>query len=327
MATPKSDGESDTASAEESQRSALEALEQKEGATVTLTENERREAQRRTGLRAAVVFESVRSEGERELERPVVALAFSGLAAGLSMGFSLVASGLLRSALPDAPWRPLIENLGYTLGFLIVVLGRQQLFTENTVTAIIPLLDDPDKRKTFLKVARLWVVVLITNLLGALLFAMALAHTNGFAPDVKQSFVAIGLRTLSYDFGTVLVKGIFAGWLIALMVWLLPAAERSRITVIVIITYVVGIGSLSHVIAGSVEALYAVVVGAATWSHYFIGFLLPVFIGNSLGGVLLVSILNYAQVAPESTDDQSSNDNDERQHEPKRKPKASSGRK
>ena len=197
-------------------------------------------------------------------------------------------------------WRPLLENLGYTLGFLIVILGRQQLFTENTVTAIVPLLDDPNKRDTLLRVARLWIVVLATNVLGALLFALGLAHTDAFAPEVKAAFLELGRQALSYDFLTILVKGIFAGWLIALMVWLLPAAERSRVSVIIIITYIVGVAGLSHIIAGSVEALYAVVSGAATWGHYFVGFLLPVFIGNSIGGVLLVSILNYGQVAPEA---------------------------
>jgi formate/nitrite transporter FocA (FNT family) len=269
------------------------------GSTVALTRAEEREADRRSGLRAAVVFESVRREGEQELGRPPIALLFSGLAAGLSMGFSLMATGVIRAALPDAPWRPLIENFGYTLGFLIVVLGRQQLFTENTVTAIIPLLDTPEKRQTFFRVARLWGIVLVTNIAGAFIFAFALAHTAAFPSDVKRAFLEIGTQTLSYPPLVVLTKGIFAGWLIALMVWLLPAAERSRVLVIGILTYVVGIAGLSHIIAGSVEALYAVVSGAATWQHYLLGFLLPVFIGNSIGGVLLVSILNYGQVAPE----------------------------
>ena len=273
---------------------------ERDGATVTLSDSEHKEATRRTALRAAVVFETVRREGEQELERPVASLAFSGLAAGLSMGFSLVATGLIRAALPATAWRPLLENLGYTLGFLIVILGRQQLFTENTVTAIVPLLDDPNKRDTLLRVARLWIVVLATNVLGALLFALGLAHTDAFAPEAKAAFLELGRQALSYDFLTILVKGIFAGWLIALMVWLLPAAERSRVSVIIIITYIVGVAGLSHIIAGSVEALYAVITGAATWGHYFVGFLVPVFIGNSIGGVLLVSILNYGQVAPEA---------------------------
>ncbi|MDQ2865265.1 MAG: formate/nitrite transporter family protein [Candidatus Eremiobacteraeota bacterium] len=273
-----------------------------------LTKRERGEANRRGSLRAAVVFETIRLEGQQELDRPTAALAFSGLAAGLSMGFSLVASGMIRAALPDTPWRGLLENLGYTLGFMIVVLGRQQLFTENTVTAIVPLLDDPKRRATFARVLRLWSIVLAANLIGAFIFAEAVAHTNTFAAPVKAAFLAIGMQALSYGFATTLVKGIFAGWLIALMVWLLPAAENARLWVILIVTYVVGAASLSHIIAGSVEALYAVVNGSASWQYFFVSFVLPVFIGNSIGGVLLVSMLNYAQVAPENAESTGSGD-------------------
>lgn len=279
------------------------AGESSHGATVELSPHEQREAGRRAGLRAAVIFESVRREGERELQRPAVALAFSGLAAGLSMGLSLIGTGLIHAALPATPWRPLVESIGYTLGFLVVILGRQQLFTENTVTAILPLLDDPDKRQKIGPVVRLWVVVLAANLAGAAIFAYAMVHSGIFSAALGQAFRELGTATLSYDFGTVLVKGIFAGWIIALLVWLLPSAEGSRVGVIMILTYVVGAGALSHVIAGSVEALYAVFAGAATWAHFARDFLLPVFLGNSIGGVLLVSLLNYAQVAVRSEEE------------------------
>ncbi len=281
-----------------------DSSESKEGeSTKQLSEHEVKEATRRVNLRPAVVFETVRREGQQELERANASLAFSGLAAGLSMGFSLVATGMIAAGLPpNAPWRTLIENLGYTLGFMIVVAGRQQLFTENTVTAIIPLLDSKEKLHTFGNVVRLWSIVLATNLIGALLFALLVFHTGAFAPDVKHAFLELGVTTLSYGFAVTLVKGIFAGWLIALMVWLLPAAEHSRLAVVLIITYVVGAAGLSHIIAGSVEALYAVVAGAASWSYFLLDFLVPVFIGNCIGGVLLVSILNYAQVAPENAE-------------------------
>lgn len=286
-------------------------VEQSPGKTVQLSRTEEHEVQRRVGLRAAVVFETVRREGETELNRPAAALAFSGLAAGLSMGFSLVGTALLRAYLPDAPWRPLVENLGYTLGFLIVVMGRQQLFTENTVTAIVPLLDDWDHGRTFLKTLRLWAIVLVTNLLGALLFAYAVAHSGAFDQSIRSMFLQIGTNALSPAAGEVFVRGIFSGWLIALMVWLLPAAENQRVAIITIITYVVGLASLSHVIAGSVEALYAVVAGAASWSEFFLRFFVPVFLGNSLGGVALVSLLNYAQVAPETVDTPDTNEEDQ----------------
>src|SRR3954467_3099029 len=97
------------------------------------------------------------------------------------MGFSMVTEALLRTYLPEAPWRPLIVRLGYAVGFLIVVLGRQQLFTENTLTPILPLLARKNM-ETLMQVLRLWIVVLVSNLLGAFLFAWVIAHTPVFEP-------------------------------------------------------------------------------------------------------------------------------------------------
>jgi formate/nitrite transporter FocA (FNT family) len=273
------------------------------GNIVQLSHDEEREVRKRAALRAAVVFETVRREGETEISRPALALAFSGLAAGLSMGASLVGTGVLRAYLPDMPWRTIVENLGYTLGFLIVILGRQQLFTENTLTAILPVLDDPDKPKKFAQMLRLWGIVLLTNLIGAAIFAEVVSKTPMFDPNVKRMFLQIGLQALHPTFGEILWRGILAGWLIALVVWLLPAANPQRVWIIVIITWLVGAAGLSHIIAGSVEALYAVASGNWPWTTYVTGFLVPVFIGNCIGGVGLVAILNYGQVVPEQGGD------------------------
>ncbi len=243
-----------------------------------------------------IVYKAIKKTGDEELDRPAIALAFSGLAAGLSMGFSLVAEGLLRSKLPDAPWRPLVTKLGYSVGFLIVILGRQQLFTENTLTPMLPLMLRRD-RATAAKVARLWATVLATNVVGAAAFAYAVQRTPAFAPEVKRAFLDLGLEATAFGVGTVVVKGIFAGWLIALMVWLLPVAEAGRIWIIVLLTYLVGLGQLSHVIAGSVDAIYTVAAGRHTWAEYVFHFLLPTLAGNCVGGVTMVAALNYAQVA------------------------------
>ena len=213
----------------------------------------------------------------------------------LDGGFSLVTQGLLQAGLPNTPWRTLISSFGYTVGFLIVVLGRQQLFTENTLTAVLPLLAHPN-RETFLKVARLWLIVLVANLLGAFLFATIVAHTLLFSDHVRAAFTSLGYQSLRGDFGTVVLRGIFAGWLIALMVRPLPSAEAGRMHIIVIITYVVALGGFAHIIAGSVDVLYLVSTGAATLATYLGGFMAPTLVGNIVGGVSLVAALNYAQV-------------------------------
>jgi formate/nitrite transporter FocA (FNT family) len=260
-----------------------------------LNEQEQKEVEERSAVSAHVVYGAIQKEGEEELERSSSALAWSGLAAGLSMGFSLVGEGLLRAALPDEPWRPLVTKLGYSLGFLIVILGRQQLFTENTLTPVLPLLSEFNRRN-LLNTLRLWGVVLAANLIGALLFAWAISSLNVFEPEVRRAFADIGRDALKSDFLTVLIRGIFAGWLIALLVWLLPFAETARVVVIIIITFLVGLAGFSHVIAGSVEAMYAAFTGTVSWSTALLGYTLPSLIGNTIGGVTLVAALAHAQV-------------------------------
>jgi formate-nitrite transporter family protein len=215
------------------------------------------------------------------------------------MGFSMISQGLLQSHLPAMPWRPLITNLGYSTGFLVVILGRQQLFTENTLTVILPLLARRSAT-TFLGVARLWAVVLTANLIGALAIAWLIGNTNIFEQAVRDSFAAIGAAQIAARPATIFLRGIFAGWLIALTVWMLPAAEGSRPLIIIAMTYLVGLGGFAHVIAGSVEVLYVVVTsGAVHWIDYIVYFLLPALGGNIIGGVSLVALLNHAQVVTE----------------------------
>src|SRR3954453_21583265 len=175
----------------------------------------------------AIVYHAVRKEGEDELERNTSALAWSGLAAGMSMGFSFATEALLRAALPDAPWRPLVAKLGYSVGFLIVGLGRQQLFTENTLTVILPALRRRDSLIAA-NVLRLWTTVLSANLVGAALFAAAIARLPVFEAPIHDALVATAREAIAPPLAAVLVRGIFAGWLIALMVWLLPFAETAR---------------------------------------------------------------------------------------------------
>jgi formate/nitrite transporter FocA (FNT family) len=255
---------------------------------------EAEEAERRSAPSGSVVYQAIRSEGESELERATSALAWSGLAAGLSMGFSFTGEAIVHAHLPDVVWRPLLVAFGYSLGFLIVVLGRQQLFTENTLTVILPLLAKRD-RHTMANVARLWATVLAANLAGAFLFALVLAKTEVVDSEVFHSMVTLGTESLNRTFAVVLLRGIFAGWLIALMVWLLPFAETARVGVIVIITWLVGVAHLSHVIAGAIASMFAALTGHASAAEVAMGFFLPALLGNILGGVSLVAAIAHAQ--------------------------------
>lgn len=263
-----------------------------------VSEPEREIIEEHSRPNAALIHETIRAEGERELDRSAAALLLSGLAAGLAMGLSLMTEGLLRAHLPDAPWRELVSKLGYSLGFLVVVLGRQQLFTENTLTPILPLLYNRDLR-TFGLVARLWALVLAANMVGTWAIAAVFAGTDLFPADIREAFSAISQHALGDAFGSTMLKGIFAGWLIALLVWLLPGAAESRAAVIVLLTWVISLAGFAHVVAGSVDASFLVLSHQADAADYLWRFLVPTLLGNIVGGVTLVAVLNYGQVASE----------------------------
>lgn len=262
-----------------------------------LSSDERKDAQRRTTPGVAVVYEAIRREAEAVLERPNAALFWSGLAAGLSIGFSFLSQALLQTSLPDTSWQSLVSKLGYSVGFVIVILGRQQLFTENTLTPVLQVL----KKKTLTSLKdtlRLWGVVLSANLIGTLAFALILATTDIIDSSNTPVLKSIALHALHGDYWNTLLRAIYAGWMIALMVWLLPVAENSRLVVIVIITYMVSVAGFPHIIAGSSEVFYALATGIVTPGIAIGEFFIPTLIGNTIGGVLLVSAINYAQLAP-----------------------------
>lgn len=270
--------------------------EEPSGNAPELTEEEEEKAAQETSLNADITYEVIRRRGEEELSRPSAALFFSGLAAGLSMGFSLIAEGLLHTFLPEAAWTPLITKLGYSVGFLMITLGSQQLFTENTLTAVIPLLSRRT-RVAFLSVCRLWGVVLGANLLGALMFAWGVASTPVFSPEVQESLRLIGYHAAEGSGAQLVLQGIFAGWLIALMVWMLPATQGGgKALIIILMTYLIGLGTFPHIIAGSVEVMFSVMMGDLGWSDYLLRYAPATLLGNVIGGVALVSALNYAQV-------------------------------
>lgn len=259
-----------------------------------LSHDEESKAEEGSSLGAHVIHEIIRREGEDELKRPFSSLAWSGLAAGLSMGFSFLAEAILKSALPDERWATLVSKLGYSVGFVIVIMGSQQLYTENTLTAVLPVMARRGV-KTLLSMLRLWTIVLIANLVGAFLFAMALRHTDVLDQHVLDACAQIGRRATDPEFSTILIRGIFAGWLIAMTVWILPEANF-KLGVIILLTWLVGAAELSHVIAGSIEAMYTAFIGDISWPQCFVGYILPAFIGNTIGGVTLVAGLNHAQV-------------------------------
>ncbi len=263
-----------------------------------LDDNERRQAAERAHVEALVIYEVVREQGEKALERSSVALAWSGLAGGLSIGFSFLAEAYLKGGMPDAPWAVLVQAFGYSLGFLIVVLGRQELFTETTLTVLIPTLRRPSL-PALGGTMRVWSVVLAANLLGTMAFGALAAQRGIFSGDAYGAMVSLSTALMSHSFVVTMVDAGFSGWLIGLMVWLLPGAGPARPLIIILLSYTVALCQFPHVIAGSVEGSFAVFAGHASVSDYLMRFLLPTLLGNIVGGSLLTALLNHAPVAGE----------------------------
>jgi formate/nitrite transporter FocA (FNT family) len=273
-----------------------------------LGEEERAQAADHAAPHAKVIHEVIRQEGEMELSRSVTALLWSGLAAGLSMGFSLICLSFLHVGLPDTSWRHLAESPGYSVGFVITILGRQQLFTESTLTSLLPFLVSRD-RKTLIALLRTWGVVLGANLVGTTAMAAAISRPGLFPDPVHREMSDVGQEIMQSGFWLTAGRAVFSGWLIALMVWLLPSARSARLFVILILTTVVALCNFPHIIAGSVEAAFAVFDGRAGVQDYFVRFLAPVLLGNSIGGIALAALLNYAPLAPEAQGSSGERDN------------------
>jgi formate/nitrite transporter FocA (FNT family) len=264
-----------------------------------LDDKERDQASAHSSPRALVIHEIIREEGETALGRKPLALLWSALAAGLSMGFSFLTQAVLASKTSSGhDGVSLIAAAGYCVGFIIVVLGRQQLFTESTLTVVLPVLT----RRSLSVVAtalRLWLIVLTANLAGTWIFAGVLALPSSLSQKLAPALDQLAQAPYSSAFGSTTLKAVLAGWLIALMVWLLPSARAAAVLIVAVLTYVVAVCDLSHVIAGSVEAAYAVLRGHALVQDYLLRFFAPTLLGNVVGGIALVGLLNHASIAPE----------------------------
>ncbi|WP_413737743.1 formate/nitrite transporter family protein [Sodalis sp. RH21] len=244
---------------------------------------------------AAAIHEQIREEGEKELERDGQALFWSAVAAGLSMGASLMAKGILHARLPEGAAGFFIENLGYTFGFIIVIMAKQQLFTENTLTAVLPIMHKPS-RHNFIILLRLWLVVLAGNLAGTAAVAFGFLHMPIFNGQTREAFVSISQAIMANPPADMFANGIIAGWIIASMVWMLPQAGNAKLLVIALMTYLVGIGDLTHIVVGSVEIFYLVFNGSIPWYEFFYPFAIPTLAGNIVGGTFIFALLSHAQI-------------------------------
>jgi formate-nitrite transporter family protein len=263
-----------------------------------ISEREVEDVEEMSAPRTPVIYEVVSRLGDEEMARPNTSLWWSGVAAGLSISFSLLAQAILETHLPDEPWRPLVTGFGYSVGFLMVVLGRQQLFTESTITVVLPVLKDMSFASLW-RMGRLWAIVLAANLVGTSIAALISSYMPVLTPELLQGMLHISRGLLELSWAEMFFRGISSGFLIAAMVWMIPSAESAKFAVITLMTYLIAIGGFTHIVAGSLEAYLLVLNGDWEWWRMIGQFMTPVLAGNVVGGTVLFALISHAQVMEE----------------------------
>ena len=247
---------------------------------------------------ARVVHEVIRLQGHEELKRPLLSLLFSAFAAGLAISTSILAESFLMLKLPRGAAYDLVSGFGYCVGFIMVILGNLQLFTENTVTAVLPLATHPNGRN-LARLARLWAIVLAGNFAGTFMAALLVSRALIVSPEQLEAAVTLSSHLLQHDAMRTIWLGIPAGFLVGSIAWILPSARGSEFWIVLVITYVIAIGGFSHVVAGSGEAWLLWLTGRASLGWALGGFIGPALVGNIIGGSGLFAVLAHGQVRGE----------------------------
>ena len=263
-----------------------------------LSKNERSTIHDHAPLPPRMIFNIIRQEGEEELERPFQALAFSALAAGILVSFSFLFRSIFHMHMAGSSIEPLVSCWGYTVGFLIVILGRMQLFTENPITTIIPLLSEWSWVR-FYEVVRLWSIVFFFNIVGTAIAAIFYASPYTLSPEIEAAMHEVAVHVMHLGPIENVLRGIPAGILIAALVWTSPQTKYFRFVMILFLVYFIALGDFAHVVVGSCEMAYIVLAHDASISDYLFRFLIPCGIGNIIGGTLIFTLLVYYQVAKE----------------------------
>ncbi|MGN7160738.1 formate/nitrite transporter family protein [Sphingomonas sp. SAFR-052] len=250
----------------------------------------------RRAASALIVHEVVRRQGIEELERPAASLMWSGITAGIAIGLSLLGKAVMETAVPAGPWTPLLQSLGYAIGFVVVILGRMQLFTESTLSAVLPLATDPSARN-LARTLRLWGIVLLANLIGTFAFA-GFAMLGGLGVEQARELVEVSGVVLKHVGMEGFLAGIPSGILLASVVWCLPSVEGQKVTLIVLLTGLIDLGGFAHVVAGSAE-MWVLLLNGDLGPAGALAFFFPVLFGNIVGGSVLFALLAHAQVRGE----------------------------
>lgn len=236
-------------------------------------------------------------QGVEQLRRPTLSLLLASVAAGLMLIFTVMAVATMTALFLEAT--PLLRRamaaLVYPLGFIIVLLSGNELFTEHTAMAVFPVLD---RRTSVAQLLRLWGLVLLGNLLGAAAGAGLLAWAEPVI-QARAGYIEIGHHLVGLETGGLFASALLAGWLMAAAGWLILATPSSVVQLlsIYIATFLIGLGSLQHSIAGSVEIFAAKLMAPEAFGTGEMAIFISVaVVGNIIGGALFVAILNHGHI-------------------------------
>lgn len=248
---------------------------------------------------AGEILDSMIDKGVHEINRETNGLFLSGLSAGLDIGFGPLLMGVILTlsggSYGDLGTELLLASV-YSVGFIFVILGKSELFTEHTTLAIMPVIDGKASLKSL---GRLWVLVYAGNIIGGLLFtglAVVLMPSIGVVdPSV---FGTISHKLVSHGFYGMFVGGIFAGWLMGLLAWLLTSARSitGKVFLVWMVAATIGMLHLPHSIAGNVEVLFGLLSSSSVTIADYVSFLFLATIGNALGGTIFVGLVKYGHV-------------------------------
>lgn len=240
------------------------------------------------------IYEQVARNARRELKRGNLALALSGLVGGITMGLTPLAVSMIRAQLGSSGAALFAADFFYPIGFIAVILGRAQLFTENTLYPVALVLAE---RRHVWNTLRLWAIVLPTNVLGAFLFALLAVRTGALKPEYVSAMSQMGIEAATVSANHIFWSGVIGGWIIAMVAWLVSGSHSitGSVMLIWLLTFVVGLGGFAHCIATSGEIFAAVLTQQVTLLHYG-NWLLHAVLGNITGGILMVTFLEYGQV-------------------------------
>ncbi len=238
------------------------------------------------------VFQRIVADADHELTAGRRELFFSALAAG----FAITITFLVYASMSAASATILAASLLYPLGFIYIIIGDYQLYTENTLPPVLLTLE---RLASIPSLLRHWLIVLLGNFIGAALGAIALSYGDVFDPATTATAVDLAEKGMATDPWALFFKGLFAGLIVAGVVWIDFAARDtiSRVIVVYLAFLAIPLGGLFHVVVSFTEAVFLILEsGAALWPT-FGEFVFPVLLGNTIGGVVLVSVINYYQTS------------------------------